>query len=203
MKKYILGFVVGSIVTLGVSTFADEITTFVANKATFDVVVNGEKLASDKPVVAIEGNTYLPLKDIGKALDVPVTWNNDLKRVEVGITVSTTQPTEKPKGGNQMLVVGEYYFKSDLFSTHDSKYNLRDIGGEYYIPINVIGVKSDTLGMYIQLPDKDPLYITKNNNVMSVAYRDLNKDPLTYVRLSALGLKARIDGDTIWLEWIE
>lgn len=49
-----------------------------------------KKFESDKPIVAIEGSTYLPLKAIGDVLGVPVQWNEKLRRVEVG-SISNTK----------------------------------------------------------------------------------------------------------------
>lgn len=85
MKKAILGFIAGLTVAITCSGFAQTaIQTFTAEKATFDVVVNGEELKSDKPPVVIDGSTYLPLKVTGEALGVDVNWNNSLGRVEIG-----------------------------------------------------------------------------------------------------------------------
>lgn len=203
MKKIILGFITGIVFSGSIiGIFADEVNSFIAKKATFDVVVNGQRFDSDKPVVSIDGNTYLPLKDTGEALGVSVKWNSDLKRVEIGEAENTSISSTQPKGGSQMKVIGEYYIKSKLFETSANKFNLREIGGEYYLPVNSIAlVKSDKPGdHYIQLPGKEPVYIKRNNNITSVAYRNFSVDPLIYIRLSALDLKAHIDGDTIWLE---
>lgn len=38
--------------------------------ATFPILVNGEKISTDKPAVVIDGSTYLPLKALGQALNV-------------------------------------------------------------------------------------------------------------------------------------
>ena len=80
MKKFVSGMLAGAVLA-GTVAFGAQ---YVADTATFKVLVNGKEFNSDKPIVAIEGSTYLPLKAIGEALGVPVQWNEELKQVEVG-----------------------------------------------------------------------------------------------------------------------
>lgn len=87
MKKFVSGMLAGTILA-GTVAFGAQ---YVADTATFKVLVNGKEFNSDKPIVAIEGSTYLPLKAIGEALGVPVQWNAELKQVEVG----NSAPAEK------------------------------------------------------------------------------------------------------------
>jgi len=54
-----------------------------ALRATFDIFINDQKFETDKPIVAIEGSTYLPLKAIGEVLNVSVDWNEEQRRVEI------------------------------------------------------------------------------------------------------------------------
>lgn len=94
MKKVLLGFVIGFMVASS-AVFATNTDIFIAERATFDVVVDGVLFEGEKPVVAIDGNTYLSLTDTGKALDIPVGWNAEKRRVEVG-TMPTMEPTPTP-----------------------------------------------------------------------------------------------------------
>ena len=93
MKKYIVGIVIGCAMTLSIPAMAN-VTQWVASKATFPVFVNGQEFVTDKPVVAIDGSTYLSLKAVGEALDVKVVWNDELKRVEIGETVEVVTETD-------------------------------------------------------------------------------------------------------------
>lgn len=99
MKKIFLGIIIGVLLSTATYAFADDIQKLVANKASFPILVNGKELdTSQKPAVVIDGSTYLPLKSLGTALNIPVNWNNDLRRVEVGKTpqiATTTQATSK------------------------------------------------------------------------------------------------------------
>ncbi len=81
MKKFICGFVAGAMLFGAVGAFA---VSYIANPAGFKVLVNGEEFVSDPPALEVEGRTYLPLRAMGDALGVPVTWNEELGQAEVG-----------------------------------------------------------------------------------------------------------------------
>lgn len=82
MKKFIIGFLIGAMI-FGTVGYA---VTYVAQPATFKVMVNGKEFVSDPPALVVEGRTYLPLRAMGDALGVPVEWNAELNQAEVGIT---------------------------------------------------------------------------------------------------------------------
>ncbi len=90
MKKFISGFLVGAILCGGV-VFG---VSYVAEPAGFDVLVNGSIFTSDPPPLVVEGRTYLPLRAMGDALGVPVNWNAELNRAEVGNTAPVAQAGE-------------------------------------------------------------------------------------------------------------
>ena len=82
MKKFIIGFLIGAMI-FGTAGYA---VTYVAQPATFKVMINGKEFVSDPPALVVEGRTYLPLRAMGDALGVPVEWNTELNQAEVGIT---------------------------------------------------------------------------------------------------------------------
>ncbi len=43
--------------------------------------VNGEELETEKEPFIYEGTTYLPVRDVGEAVNKGVNWNNDIKSV--------------------------------------------------------------------------------------------------------------------------
>ena len=85
MKKFISGFLLGVIPFGAIVTFAAQ---YIADPAGFKVLVNGKEFVSDPPALVVEGRTYLPLRAMGDALGVPVKWNEELGRAEVGATVT-------------------------------------------------------------------------------------------------------------------
>lgn len=80
MKKFISGALVGATLASTVALAG----SYIAEPASFKVMVNGKEFASDPPVVVVEGYTYLPLRAMGDALGVPVNWNAELNQAEVG-----------------------------------------------------------------------------------------------------------------------
>ena len=80
MKKFIAGVLVGTLISGSIAYAA----TYVANVASFKILVNGKEFTSDPPALVVEGRTYLPLRAMGDALGVPVVWNEDLRQAEVG-----------------------------------------------------------------------------------------------------------------------
>jgi len=215
MKKYIAGFIAGVFATVGITAFADEVRSFIAEKATFDVYVAGEKFESEKPPVVIEGSTYLPLKATGEALGVDVTWNEKERRgfgdvkenqeaivspvptstpVPTNITVHATTP-ETSKG----TVKKSYYYKSNILPEVVGKFPMLTLDGENYLLPGTFGMSNIVYGdngtISIQLPGKEPIPVTNNNSI--------KHEGQTFVKLSALGLKARIEGDTAYIEWAD
>ena len=80
MKKFISGVIVGAVL----ASSAAMAVSYVAEPASFKVMVNGTEFTSDPPAMVIEGSTYLPLRAMGNALGVPVEWNAELGQAEVG-----------------------------------------------------------------------------------------------------------------------
>jgi hypothetical protein len=86
MKKgFLKGFLLGTLIFGSATAFA---ITYNATTASFPIFVNGQEWTTDKPIVVIDGSTYLPLKALGEALNVKINWNSELNRVEIGETLS-------------------------------------------------------------------------------------------------------------------
>lgn len=84
MKKVIIGFLIGIAMGTVMTVGAEIQESYTAYKASFSILVNGREFISEKPVVVIDGSTYLPLKALGNCLGQRVVWNDKLKRVEIG-----------------------------------------------------------------------------------------------------------------------
>ncbi len=80
MKKLIKPFIFGALICSGVAFAA---TSFNALQATFPILINGSKWTTDKPVVVIDGSTYLPLRAMAEVLGVGINWNEGKRQVEV------------------------------------------------------------------------------------------------------------------------
>lgn len=114
-KHFISGFICGAILLGGITAFAN--VGYQAITATFPIIVNGQKWTTDKPVVVIDGSTYLPLKALGEALNVNVIWNSSNNQVEIN-KVELSNPF--------ILKDGQYIVGEDI---NPGKYDLRVISG--------------------------------------------------------------------------
>ncbi len=89
MKKFLQGTITGVLLTSTVALAA----TYVAEDASFKILVDGNEFTSSKAVV-IDGSTYLPLRAIGDALNVAVNWNEELRQVEIGNSAPVAEANE-------------------------------------------------------------------------------------------------------------
>lgn len=92
MRKGILCFVMGALIFGTIGAYAG---SYVADPAGFKVFVNGNEFISDPPALVVEGRTYLPLRAMGDALNIPVKWNEESGQVEVGSSVEGTGTEEE------------------------------------------------------------------------------------------------------------
>lgn len=229
MKKFIAGFIVGIIVALGVTAFADEVTNLIAQKATFDVYVAGEKLESDKPIAVIDGSTYLPLKATGEALGVDVNWNVDKKQVEINkkeevismpedsstsiatsevVETSTLSPTPTSTISNlntlipQNIKLKEVLGIKNLIFNLDESYKmdmafkpLIDSDNQVYIAISSFPISLyNRDSKMIKLANGETIHVDK------VSIKNQQTQGTAMINLSAIGLKATINGDTCTIE---
>lgn len=99
MKRFFLGLLISVLITSTITfALADEIQTFIAERAGFPILVDGQEVKLDMPAVTIEGRTYLPLRALGEVLGVTVDWNAEKQQAEVwkeGKPVETAKPQGK------------------------------------------------------------------------------------------------------------
>ena len=109
MKKFISGIVTGALLTSTIALAA----SYVAEPASFKVLVNGKEFTSDPPALVVNGSTYLPLRAVGDALGVPVVWNAELKQAEVGNSAPVAEKNEYSRTNPAPLnTVQTYTFKN-------------------------------------------------------------------------------------------
>jgi len=201
MKKVVIGFVIGFVTAMSLSVFAANTDIFQAQKATFDVFVNGEKFESKNPTIVVEGRTYLPLKETGDALGVNVQWNNDLRRVDIEKEQEsevTPEMSKQTKDSNKTTKSGEIFkeFKQEIGTTF-----MKEISGEQYVSPNSIGqeyISRQDESWYITLPGRKPVLVKMGSEPTENSIRDRG---YLLVKLSSLGLKAEINGDTVILRY--
>lgn len=186
MKKCIASFILGAMVALSVSVFAESVLK--ADLATFEVYVKEQKFESDKPIVAINGSTYLPLKDIGTVLNVPVEWNAEQRRVEIDMkeNVSAEIKTIQIKSETLDLVLVTNY--TPVIQNN-----------KYYVSINVLEkyIKHKDGSYYLELPNKDSFIV--KTGAQSTDY-SIKYTGGTYIDLEACGINYKVEDNILWIE---
>lgn len=108
-KFILIGLVIG-IIASSFFVYADAIGQFILTKVNYPVVVNNQEYTNTElPVLNYQGNTYVPLKAVGKLLDAEIKWNDELKRVEIGDTNLSQNGTTETSQEAIELNVGDTY----------------------------------------------------------------------------------------------
>ena len=91
LKDLSIGILIGALL-FNSPAIANTIKTLIAEEATFPLVLDGNEIKLNNPIITIEGRTYLPLKEFGDILGVNVKWNTEKDRVEIskGEIIMTT-----------------------------------------------------------------------------------------------------------------
>lgn len=216
MKKILLGFVIGFMVASSFAVFATGTDIFTAQKATFEIEINGEKFEGENPPVVIEGRTYLALRDTGEALGVSVEWNEIERKVEIGGNAEPkTEPTQTnipnptPEVIEKMKSLGLFKIRSEsLDGMLEDMESIYEYKGEIYLSRRAFGSYGSYNGteLRIKLPGQESKCIIINKRIVpEYAHRDIRVSSDVVVKLSAFNLKARLDYETstCWIEWIE
>jgi hypothetical protein len=77
MKKFVMGMVVGAVLTLSVSVYADDVAKLIGKQVDneYPVVLNGAPLSNKAP--SIEGTSYAPVREISEKLGLNVDFKDD------------------------------------------------------------------------------------------------------------------------------
>lgn len=193
MKKVILGILIGFTMAIAFTSFANS-DFLTAQKATFEIFVEGEKFEGENPPVVIEGRTYLALRDTAEALNIEVDWNGDERKVEIGETKKTV--SELPKS---TAAQGKVF--REFKQSRGTEY-IEEIDGEYYASASVFGQeysKRDGNIGYIEIPDREPVVVRIDREPTENSTKDVLGNIM--VKLSSLGLEAEIQGDNVTIRY--
>lgn len=84
-KQLIIGFTLGAIVFTAMPISA-AVQKYVCSAVSYKIIVNGTEYNDlAQPALNYNGNTYVPLKNLGKLLGQEPKWNAEKKQVELGI----------------------------------------------------------------------------------------------------------------------
>ena len=214
MKKFISGLIVGLIICSSLIVFADTIIGKQV-QGLFPLIINGQRC--DKDAIVIDGTSYLPVRKAGEMFGYEV----DFKDNEVILS-------NQPESIEEDIQVLKYIIKSDKYNSpsyYDHRYEkwitetdyflkfdnelylyldiILDITGGWYISNNEVP------GEYkIVLPNKTTLIFNRYKMLLAQGRNITNGEDTNgitqgggwYIKLSALGLTTRIEGDTIIVE---
>jgi len=93
LSKYTAIFLAGVIFATAGSVYAEDgiksIKALLRNDV--KIVSNGEEIKLNNPVINYEGKTYLYLRDLQEIFDSRVSWNGNLKQIEIS---SNNKPSD-------------------------------------------------------------------------------------------------------------
>lgn len=75
MKRFIILFLI-CLLIITTSVYA-AVEQYILYKSPYPIIINGQALESDLPVLNYKGYTYIPLKKVGEALGVPVEFKDN------------------------------------------------------------------------------------------------------------------------------
>ena len=172
MKKFLIGFLTGSILFASVGVIAA--VSYVANPVDFKILVNGEEFISDPPALEVEGRTYLPLRAIGDALGVPVNWNEELRQAEVGTSTNVTESKYKTYAESKHVIdFGAFCGAKELKEKEISNGNVT-----YYYDWDADTIDAETIASYFDLMKEDGYTIKKEKDTFyyGINFDDLDKN---------------------------
>lgn len=95
MKKFMTGLIAGMLLMVSMTTFAEEIESYIGKviEGQFLVIVDGQKV--DKPGLVIEGTTYLPVRATAELFGYDIAFIDSQVILNKKV-VATVQEVEKP-----------------------------------------------------------------------------------------------------------
>ena len=95
MKKFMTGLIAGMLFMVSMTTFAEEIESYIGKviEGQFPVIVDGQKV--DKPGLVIEGTTYLPVRATAELFGYDIAFIDSQVILNKKV-VATVQEVEKP-----------------------------------------------------------------------------------------------------------
>lgn len=193
MKKFVIGFILGSIITGTVGATAQYILTPI----TYDITVNGKSLKDEQyPMLNLNGTTYLSLRKTCEAVGATLFWNEATKTAEL-TTNQNTSTVEVASSGSIAM-------KSELFTLREEPimYVIHD--NEYYIEISAFAqyLSADANNLYIKIPGKADLTLPKQegSDKLKTGKTVIEYLNFTYVRLADLNLTTELKDNVLWLK---
>ena len=221
MRKYIIGMLVGFVLAFSLSAHAEDIKTAIGKviQGEFPVKINGKQL--DKNAIVIEGSSYLPVRVMGDALGLDVSFNADLgielKKKETEATTkegksvhSNATATTDEWLQEKIKNAPSYKVKSKslpIKKPEDARFKYLNLDGEFYMELTALNgeyVRWISPNFVLSLPDSQPIIVyVPIGKAYSTGINSFRQDGIAYINYSSIGLITTLIGDTVWIEKAE
>ncbi|WP_186445916.1 stalk domain-containing protein [Paenibacillus cremeus] len=139
MKKIFVGIIIGSILTISTTAFADtglkEISAFL--NPSLPIKLDGKQISLQNPPITYDGTTYVALREVGSLVGKPVKWNDTEKSVEIGNSINRIDDHIVNVDGSDYI---DLHFISQIYGSKRISYLWDDVKKEYTM------VKQDSTG---------------------------------------------------------
>lgn len=193
MKKFVIGLILGSLIT-GTAGAAAQ---YVLTPITYDITVNGQSLQDEQyPMLNLNGTTYLSLRKTTEAVGATLFWNEATKTAEL----TTNQNTSNVSVSSS----GSFAMKSEFFVLREEPIMYVISDNEYYIEISAFAqyLTADANNLYIKIPGKKDLTLPKEegSDKLQTGETVLEYLNFTYVRIADLDFTTEIKDNVLWLK---
>lgn len=134
LRKYIIGAVVGSLLTVSTSIFAEDGLEKVLDayyRKDLNITLNGENLKLNNAPIIANGSTYLPLREMGNITGLNVDWNSETQTVVLN-TYSNQQGNSNNGSSNNS---DSSYNEIPLDGYISSDAPALKVNGKIYLPL--------------------------------------------------------------------
>jgi len=90
MKKSLAIIFLFLILIAYVGGFANNVIRHIAYESQFPLIINGREIETQRPIVLIDGNTYIPIKELETDLNLIVAWEPGRERVHINFDEDDT-----------------------------------------------------------------------------------------------------------------
>lgn len=198
MKKYIIGAIIVIMLSTSYSVSA-EVINMIGKKVdgSYPFKINGKQ--ANKDVIVIQGTSYIPVRAAAELFGYDIDLINNEVHMQSKKFKGLSPFEQAIRSMNNYKLTSQL----NLNLGPDTHAQLLEIDGNSYIPL------TPSFGKYLSYePGSEILTITFNNHTITapkttVYTKDIDlisEGGILFVKLSALGLKAIVQGDTLIIQ---
>lgn len=213
MKKYFIGVILGLFLSFGVSAHA-EVSNLIDQvvQGMFPVTIDGQSMGD---AIVVDNKTYLPVREFGEAVGYAVTFTDNREVVLTKNEIVTNPiPSEQPTAPSADPQATDSKVKpltmknivlniKDKLEKNMNEENYFEKDGNQYVAATVLSnpytITFNNPTLIFNKEGQEIISVEiKNDYFVGVESFTLNGS--AYVKLSVLGLKATVSGDTLIID---